>query len=209
MPYAGKVGHRRNTGFMLDAQYHLAGELAGGTSRAVRHTDETGPVGLQFTDGLVQSRRRLLIFGREKFKGQAGAGSRLQSFSQVHFSLLGLAGYGSASRFHGNHHRFGSFHGDGGGGRSHSGLVFFRHVFLPACRRNNDFIPRLDGFLVIIIKKRITLHVGLEYLPVRVNPVDNQGYENASASADSQFLPHFQVGRWTGTEPGWRHGSTP
>lgn len=54
--------------------------------------------------------------------------------------------------------------------------------------------PRLDGFLVIIIKKRITLHVGLEHLPVRVNSVDNQGYENAPASADSQFLPHFKSG---------------
>ena len=128
MPYASKVGHRRNTGFMLDAQHHFAGKLAGGAPCTIRHADETGAVRLQFTDSLVQGRCCLLVFGREKFKGQAGTGARLQSFSQVHFSLLGLAKYGSASRLHGNHHRFGSFHGDGGWREKP-----YRTCLLPSC----------------------------------------------------------------------------
>ena len=39
MPYASKVGNRRNTGFMLDAQHHLAGKLAGGAPCAIRHAE--------------------------------------------------------------------------------------------------------------------------------------------------------------------------
>lgn len=200
MPYASKVGHRRNTGFMLDAQHHFAGKLCGGAPCTIRHADETGAVRLQFTDSLYKADAACSFLGGEKIKGQAGTGARLQSFSQVHFSLLGLAKYGSASRLHGNHHRFGSFHGDGGGGRSHTGLVFFRHVFLPARRRNNDFIPRLDGFLVIIIKKRITLHVRLEHLPSGSTPSIIRDTKMLP-SADSEFCT-FKSGwpmDWNGT----------
>ncbi len=88
--YASKVGHRGNAGFMLDAQHHLPGKLTGGAARAVCHADKTGMVRFQFTDGLVQGRRSLLVLGREKFKGQTGARARLQSFSQMHFFFIWL-----------------------------------------------------------------------------------------------------------------------
>lgn len=72
MPYASKVGNRRNTGFMLDAQHHLAGKLAGGAPCAIRHADETGAVRLQFTDSLVQGRRCLLVLGGKNSKDRLG-----------------------------------------------------------------------------------------------------------------------------------------
>ena len=189
LTYAKWLGHRRNTGFMLDAQHHFAGKLRGWSPCTnVKIADENwrGKL-LQFTDSLVQGRCCLLVLGGESQR--TGRDRRpivilslrcttLAWLIRILTSMRIITGLGAST----------------GTGVESSPPDFCLLQIMFSCRSQAgcDFIQQWVP-LVIINQKAYCLR-RLEHLPRVPAQNDNQGYKNAPACARiPSSCPHFPV----------------
>ena len=191
-------------------------QFPGGAARAIRHADKTGPVGLQFTNSLVQGGCRLFVFGRKEFKGQGGTGVRLQSFFQVHvFSFFAWMHPAGRIRVPWEQQRLGRRGGGRGSGsavgRGRIVFVQLRQTGMPACRGNNHLIPWFERFLVVAVKELVSFHIGLVGLAVRINAIHDQRGEDAPRGGGCPVPgpPSIPACRSPETTRGSLHGCIP